>query len=108
MKIFQTKNGFMYKDISNLQDQFGVLNIPELYAVETPDYVFEGWGYDESAEGDARFIQPEAPAGWLYDEATGTFYQEGTPKPGTAPTADERLAALEAALLAVLGGADDV
>ena len=42
--------------------------------METPDYVFEGWGYDETAEGYERFIKPTAPEGWAYDDATGTFY----------------------------------
>ncbi len=47
---------------------------PDVLFVEAPDYVFEGWGYDPTKEGDERFIQPEAPEGWAYDEATGTFY----------------------------------
>ena len=47
---------------------------PNIIIVEAPDYVFEGWGFDKTAEGDARFIQPAAPEGWAYDDATGTFY----------------------------------
>ncbi|MBQ8401721.1 MAG: hypothetical protein IJX14_07325, partial [Clostridia bacterium] len=50
--------------------------------VEAPDYVFEGWGYDPIATGDARFIQPQPPEGWLYDPATGTFYPEDEDPPG--------------------------
>lgn len=50
--------------------------------VEAPDYVYEGWGYMEEdkegnpIEGEERFIQPEAPEGWIYDVDTGTFYPE--------------------------------
>ena len=36
--------------------------------------MFEGWGYNPEAEGEARFIKPIPPEGWLYDETTGTFY----------------------------------
>ena len=50
--------------------------------VEAPDYVFEGWGFDPLAEGDARFIKPEPPKGWLYDDATGTFYPADEDPPG--------------------------
>ena len=42
--------------------------------VEAPDYVNEQWGFDETEIGDARFIKPEAPEGWVYDEETGQFY----------------------------------
>ena len=50
--------------------------------VEAPDYVYEGWGYMEEDKegnpitGEERFIQPEAPEGWIYDIDTGTFYPE--------------------------------
>lgn len=59
---------------------------PDVVFVEAPDYVFEGWGYDPAAGGDARFIQPPLPTPsswisesgveyhWVYDAATGTFY----------------------------------
>lgn len=49
---------------------------PDMVFVEAPDYVFEGWGFDEHAEGDARFIRPEVPDGYKYDEGTGTFYTD--------------------------------
>jgi hypothetical protein len=59
---------------------------PDILFVEAPDYVFEGWGYDFDAEGDARFVKPPLPQPeswtgedgktyqWKYDDATGTFY----------------------------------
>jgi len=45
--------------------------------VNAPDYVFEGWGYDAREEGDARFIKPCPPEGWVYDPETGTVCREG-------------------------------
>ena len=58
---------------------------PTIQFVEVPDYVREGWGYDETQEGDARFIEPKPPAGWLYDRATGTFNKD----PNYVPPAAE-------------------
>ena len=83
MKIFQILNGFCYY---NLTPQFPTFEIarshfaPNIQIVETPDYVFEGWGYDETAEGDARFLRPEPPEGWIYNEENGTFEPERTNK----------------------------
>lgn len=80
-KIMQIENGFVHWDAS--------LDVPDLdwasshYAstihfVEAPDYVFEGWIFDETAEGDARFVKPVAPDGWIYDDDTGAFKPDGT------------------------------
>ena len=66
---------------------------PSLLIVEAPDYVFEGWGYDPSQEGDARFLPPIPPEGWLYDENTGTFYQDGEVPPSLRPSEEEQLRA---------------
>jgi len=63
--------------------------------VEAPDYVQEGWGYDPYQVGDARFVEPTPPEGWLYDRETGTYYKENEAKPVPAPTTEERLTALE-------------
>lgn len=57
------------------------LYAPDIVFVEAPDYVREGWDYDETAEGDARFIEPTPPEGWLYDRKTGTFYPDPSPIP---------------------------
>ena len=77
MKVFQIFKGFCHWDATRkhptLGDTVGKY-APGILFVETPDYVFEGWGYDETAEGDERFIKPTAPEGWAYDDATGTFY----------------------------------
>ena len=108
MKIFQTRKGFCVKDISATAKRIDVFQIPALQAVEAPDFVFEGWGYDAAKAGDDRFIKPEVPEGWRYDDRSGTFYKEGTPCPSEIPTPEARLAALEAAMLAMMGGADHV
>lgn len=83
MKIFQifNTNGddllFCHYDLTK---QFPTLESAaskfdqNIIIVEAPDYVFEGWGYDKTKEGDARFIKPSVPEGWAYDEETGTFY----------------------------------
>ncbi len=88
MKIFQVFNGLCYYDLTQicptLADTFD--KYPHsLCFVEAPDYVFEGWGFDESKTGDERFIKPTPPEGWLYDDATGCFYQEGAPEPTRIP-----------------------
>lgn len=73
MKVFQIEN-----DICHWQTPYTSLDetidkYPKnILFVEAPDYVFEGWGYI-----DGEFIKPTPPEGWLYDDATGTFYKEG-------------------------------
>ena len=78
MKIFQIVNNICYYDATpvhpTLKSTEGKYP-PDVLFVEAPDKVHEGWGYDETQVGDARFIQPTPPAGWQYDEDTGTFYQ---------------------------------
>ena len=79
MKIVNIFSGFVYKDYSRelktLEDAKSKYSSNMIF-VEAPDYVFEGWGYDESKTGDERFVKPIAPNGWLYDDDTGTFYKE--------------------------------
>ena len=99
MKIFQIFNGFCHYDmtpqfptIESTKNKFA----PDITIVEAPDYVFQDWGYDETQEGDARFIKPTPPEGWLYDDATGTFYPEGEIAPSEIPTTEERIDTIEA------------
>lgn len=98
MKVMQIVNGICYSDITRkfptVQSTIGFFPTDILF-VETPDYVFEGWGYDHTKEGDDRFIKPTAPEGWLYDDATGTFYEEGTTAPSKQPTQTEITSALQ-------------
>ena len=103
MKIFQIVNGFCWWDATSTVhtiDEAHEMFPPTDLFVEAPDYVFEGWGYDEHAERDARFIRPEAPEGYLYDETTGTFY------PADTPSEAEQLAATVEAMRAMLAEAE--
>lgn len=90
MKVFQIVDHFCYYDATpvhpTLADTEGKYP-PDVLFVEAPDNVFEGWGYDGTQEGDARFIKPTPPEGWLYDDATGTFYPKDGEKP--KPPEDE-------------------
>ena len=83
MKIFQIVAGMChwltpFKSIGETVGKFPA----DCLFVEAPDYVHESWGYqDKDADGnpitgDDRFIKPTPPEGWLYDDATGTFYPE--------------------------------
>lgn len=79
MKIFQIFHGKCHWDATGLHptlDDVAGKYAPDIVFVEAPDYVYESWGYDEEQEGDARFIKPETPEGWIYDERSGTFYNE--------------------------------
>lgn len=96
MKVFQVIGGFCHWDATAVfptaEATVGRFPPTDLF-VDAPDYVFEGWGYDPSRED--PFVKPETPDGWVYDDATGTFYREGD----TPPMTDgERIAALEEAL----------
>lgn len=100
MKIFQIYGGFCHWDATAVlpsMDAAAEMFAPDIVFVETPDFVFEGWGFDETAEGDARFIRPIPPAGWEYDEKTGTFYVPGEENqpPDGADIWDELAAAYE-------------
>lgn len=91
MKLFQIIGAFCHWDATEQLKSldYAVSHFPPTDVfVEAPDYVFEGWGYDPLQEGDARFIQPEPPEGWLYDDATGTFYPEDEDPPGQADPYD--------------------
>lgn len=84
MKVFQIEANVCYWDATRQfptkESTVGYFP-PDLLFVEAPDYVFEGWGYI-----DGEFIKPEAPEGWLYDDATGTFYREGEEAPSISGT----------------------
>lgn len=84
MKIFQILNGFCYYDATpvhpTLESTAGAYS-PEIVFVEAPDYVFEGWGFDDAQEGDERFVKPTPPEGWYYDDETGSFHPINPPPP---------------------------
>ncbi len=90
MKIMQIVNNIVHYDMTpihhTLSDTVGRYPL-DVLIVEAPNYVFEGWGYDPNATGDARFIKPTPPDGWEYDDKTGTFVTDDVSKYPT--TADE-------------------
>lgn len=89
MKLFQVVSGFCHWDATNQMKTLenARANFPPTDVfVEAPDCVFEGWGCEILPSGDVRFIRPEPPEGWLYDDATGTFYPESEAPPSTEKT----------------------
>lgn len=119
MKIFQIVKNLCHYDMTPIHPTLASTigrYAPNVVIVEAPDYVFEGWGYNPDAEGDDRFIKPTPPEGWLYDDATGTFYPADGEKPKpptqsgniselTAKVAnlEEQLATIEAVNKTLLG-----
>lgn len=107
-KVFQILNGMCHWDATqrhpSLDSAVGKY-APDIAFVKAPDYVFEGWGYDETQQGDARFIQPEPPEHWLYDPKTGTFYPDPNdpPEGWTPPVEPEDEAADMREALKILG-----
>ena len=103
MKVFQILGNLCHYDAtpihSTLEDTVGKY-APDIVFVEAPDYVFEGWGYDETKEGDARFLKPTAPEGWYYDDVTGQFKQINPPEEAVTSKEDE-IASLQAQIAAL-------
>lgn len=98
MKILQIVNGLCHWDATLTHPTLASTEgryPPDVVFVEAPDFVFPGWGYDETQTGDGRFVQPELPQPeswtdprtgavfhWVYDTPTGTFYmadEDGMP-----------------------------
>ena len=81
MKVFQILNHLCHWDATSkfptIESTFGKFP-PDVLFVAAPDYVFEGWGYDETSAD--PWIKPTPPEGWLYDDKTGTFYLENPPE----------------------------
>ena len=89
MKIFQIAFGLCYYDMTPLYasaEEAKKFYPSDAVIVDAPDNVREGWGYDKTQEGDARFIKPTPPEGWLYDDATGSFYPKDSEPPEPTPT----------------------
>ena len=105
MKIFQILNGFCHYDatpihptLADTVDKYA----PDIIFVEAPDYVFEGWGYDETQKGDARFIKPTPPDGWLYDDTTGCFKEINQSKDDSpSVSTEEEIKALRSQIAAL-------
>lgn len=99
-RVFQVIDGFAYwqTPYSHLRDIKPNTYPAEVMAqmVETDnDAVRESWAYI-----DGEFIKPPPPEGWLYDDETGTFYQEGELPPGADENA-ARLTTLETDVAAI-------
>lgn len=95
MRLFQIFNGLCYWDASNVVsslEEAAERFAPDIIIVEAPDCVREGWGYDPDQNGDARFIRPEPPEGWEYDETTGSYFDPNY-TPETEPDIWDELAA---------------
>lgn len=76
-KIFQIEDNFCFRDYTDEIPDLEYASThfaPNIIFVEAPDYVFVGWGFDKYQEGDARFVKPDVPEGWVYNELDGTFY----------------------------------
>lgn len=85
MKVFQIKNGLCFNEFShrvNTAEEAYELWGDQYTFVDGPDYVFIGWGFDETQEGDARFVKPIPPEGCYYDDSNGAFYPIATPNVG--------------------------
>ena len=74
MKIFQVVNGYCHwcTPYTSMAETEGYP--PDCYFVEAPDYVGEQWIFDDTKEGDERFVAPPAPEGWMYDEETHSYF----------------------------------
>ncbi len=98
MKIFQIYQKICYWNVTPIHptiESTKGLYAPDIVFIEAPNYVHEGWGYDETAEGDTRFIEPTPSEGWLYDRETGTFYPDPDyVPPAPAPDPEEMEQAL--------------
>lgn len=96
MKVMQIFQRFCHWDATASAGDIDTARqrFPGLLFVEAPDYVFEGWGYDDNLSGDARFIKPVPPDGFLYDDASGTFYPAGSAAPSQVMTGQELTAAV--------------
>ena len=81
-KVFQILHGFCYWDATSVVgtvERSKETFAPTLRFEDAPWYVRPGWAFDDTKEGDDRFIQPTPPEGWGYDLERGVFYPlEGT------------------------------
>ena len=81
-KVFEIVNGRVHKEYPEFDSSSEAYKVfsKMLLFVDAPDIVFEGFGYDETKEGDERFIRPELSEGWVYDENNIPWKPEDTRK----------------------------
>jgi len=56
-----------YPEYASVEDTAGLF-ADNIKFVDAPDWCYEGYGYLPDEEGDARFVKPELPEGWVYDK----------------------------------------
>ena len=100
MKIFDIREGrthHHYLEYSSIEETVGRYS-PDIVFVEAPDWVYEGYGYDPTKTGDERFIRPELPEGWEYDEQGNPWdperFRSAERKELHAETTDDTMMAL--------------
>lgn len=79
-KIFEILNQRVHREypqFDTVAEAYEVYS-KDLLFVEAPDIVFEGYGFDPTAQGDARFIRPALSEGWEYDENNCPWNPEET------------------------------
>lgn len=77
MKIFQIVDGICkwltpFTSMTQIYEKYP----SSLLFVEAPDWVGENYIYDAEKSGDERFIMPDAPEGFIYDDETGELVEE--------------------------------
>lgn len=76
-KIFQILDNMCFYEMTDIVPNLEYASshyAPETFFVIAPDYVSEGWGYDDTKNGDEKFVKPKPPEGWELDDETGKFY----------------------------------
>ena len=79
MKIFLVRGGSLAEDLTDAFSGITAFEEGDML-VCAPDRARVGWGFDPAARGpaargDARFLKPIPPPGWLYDGESGTLYR---------------------------------
>ena len=63
-KVFQIYNGVCYHDYTGMYQNAEDASrhyAPNIFFADAPDRVEDGWGFDETKEGDERFVEPPKP-----------------------------------------------
>ena len=76
MKLFQIRHGQTFHEFTEFEtlEDARAHFAPNIQIEEAPDYVFPGWRFDPSKEGDARFLQPVPGEGQAYNPETGEIW----------------------------------
>lgn len=77
MKLFQIFNNVVYYEMTGMYESLKEARshyAPDIQIEEAPDYVFPGWSFDGSKQGDERFVQPIPGDGQAYNPETGEIW----------------------------------